>query len=105
MPSQVTARLSAARRQRFVGRDSEKSLFHNLLTAPELPFQVLHVYGPGGVGKTTLLREFTSLAEQNNIPAFYLDARNLEPTKRSRRSMAGCARFSCPNSTRTPSSF
>jgi len=80
MPSQVTARLSAARRQRFVGRDSEKSLFRNLLTAPELPFQVLHVYGPGGVGKTMLLREFTSLAEQNKIPAFYLDARNLEPS-------------------------
>lgn len=83
MPSQVTERLSAARRQRFVGRDGEKLLFHRALASTELPFQVLHVFGPGDVGKTTLLREFALIAEQAKIPAFYLDVRNLEPSPES----------------------
>ena len=79
MPGRVTERLSAARRKRFVGRAGERTVFASALAASELPFQVLHLYGPGGVGKTTLLGEFASLAEQKKIPAFYLDARNLEP--------------------------
>jgi hypothetical protein len=80
MPGRVTERLSAARRKRFVGRAGERTVFQSALTASELPFQVLHLYGPGGVGKTTLLGEFVSLAEQEKTPAYYLDARNLEPT-------------------------
>ncbi len=79
MASRVTERLSAARRQRFVGREDEKSLFQNALASADLPFHILHVFGPGGVGKTSLLREFAAIAEQARVPAFYLDARNLEP--------------------------
>lgn len=83
MPPQVLERLSAARRQRFVGRDDEKSLFDSALMAPVLSFQVLYVFGPGGIGKTTLLREFAQRAEQAHIPAYYIDARNLEPSPES----------------------
>jgi hypothetical protein len=79
MPSRVTDRLSAARRQRFVGRDAECTLFTVALATAELPVQVLHIFGPGGVGKTTLLREFSHLAEQAQVPAHYLDARNFDP--------------------------
>jgi RecA/RadA recombinase len=71
-------RLRAARHARFVGRAAEKAQFEAALAAPELPYFVLHLYGPGGVGKTTLLREFALLAEQRGGAAAYLDARNIE---------------------------
>ncbi|MDE3089364.1 MAG: ATP-binding protein, partial [Chloroflexota bacterium] len=83
MASRVMERLSTARRQRFVGRDGERALFQSALSATALPFQVFHIFGPGGVGKTTLLREFALIAADSRIPAFYLDARNLEPSPES----------------------
>jgi hypothetical protein len=72
-------RLAAARRQRFVGRTTERALFQSALAAPELPFVVLHLFGPGGVGKTTLLREFAYSASQLQARSIYLDSRNIEP--------------------------
>lgn len=36
--------------------------------------------GRGGVGKTTLLKEFAGLAETAGIPAIRLDGRNIEPS-------------------------
>jgi hypothetical protein len=83
MTTRVTERLSAARRQRFVGRDGERALFQGALASAELAFHVLYIFGPGGVGKTTLLREFAAMAEQANTSTFYLDARNLEPSPES----------------------
>jgi hypothetical protein len=78
MPSSLAERLNVARRSRFVGREAERALFEMALSAADLPFYVLHVYGPGGVGKTTLLKEFLALSEQAHVPAFYIDARNLD---------------------------
>jgi replication-associated recombination protein RarA len=43
-------------------------------------FHVLHLFGPGGVGKTSLLGEFAILCEQAGVPAYYLDGRNVEPS-------------------------
>ncbi|MDQ3707056.1 MAG: ATP-binding protein [Chloroflexota bacterium] len=80
MTSRLADRLVAARRRRFVGRDNERELFRSALAAPELPFVLLHVYGPGGVGKTTLLKEFLAIAAEMGIPALYLDARNVDPS-------------------------
>ncbi|HEX2078764.1 MAG TPA: ATP-binding protein [Longimicrobium sp.] len=79
MSSRLADRLGALRRQRFVGRESERALFRSALGAPHLPFNVLHVYGPGGVGKTTLLREFAVLAAEAGATAAQLDVRNVEP--------------------------
>lgn len=73
-------RLASARHRRFVGRDAERALFTSLLDAPEPAGQVLHVYGPGGVGKSTLLREFLRTARERGIPSVLVDARNVEPT-------------------------
>src|SRR5512146_1369698 len=73
-------RVSEARRSRFVGRAAELALFQSALAAEELPFYLLCLFGPGGIGKTTLLREFAHLCDQYAIPTFYLDARNLEPS-------------------------
>jgi hypothetical protein len=80
MSSRLADRLAAARRRRFIGRTAELTLLELALTAEELPFFVLYVYGPGGLGKTSLLSQFARLAEQLQVPAYTLDARNVEPT-------------------------
>ena len=80
MSSRLADRLGALRRQRFVGRDDERTLFRFALSAHTPPFNVLHVVGPGGVGKTTLLREFAEEAERAGAAAWQLDARNLDPS-------------------------
>jgi len=76
MRSHLAEHLIAARRHRFIGRTQELKLFQSALAAPELPFHILHIYGPGGVGKTTLLEELIRVCEQHQTPAIYLDARN-----------------------------
>jgi hypothetical protein len=80
MSPDLADRLSAERRRKFVGRVAERDLFRSALAADDPPFNVLYVFGSGGVGKTTLLREFASICEEVGVPASYLDARNLEPS-------------------------
>ena len=55
-------------------------MFRAAAQAPEPPFVVLFVYGPGGVGKTSLLGEFARLAHEVGVPAIRLDGRSLEPS-------------------------
>jgi len=78
MSTSLLDRLEAARRQRFVGRSAERALFQSALTTTEPPFSVLYLFGAGGVGKTTLLREFAHLATQAGARTVQLDARNIE---------------------------
>jgi hypothetical protein len=78
--SRLADRLSAARRRRFIGRAAEQALFQSAVSAAELPFYVLHVHGPGGVGKTSLLNQFGQLARQAGAAVCSLDGRNFEPT-------------------------
>lgn len=78
--SRLADRLSAARHNRFIGRAAELALFQSALDADELPFYLLLVHGPGGVGKTSLLGQFSQLAEQAGAAVWRLDARNFEPT-------------------------
>ena len=49
---------------RFVGRAAELELFRGALEAPEPPFSVLWIHGPGGVGKTTLLGALADVAAE-----------------------------------------
>jgi hypothetical protein len=67
-----------ARHNRFVGREGELSVFEFALRAEALPFYVIHIYGPGGVGKTTLLQEFALVSERYGARSIYLDARNID---------------------------
>lgn len=73
MASRLSGRLDAARRRRFVGRAAERDLFGAAIAATELPFNVLYVFGLGGVGMTSLLRELGYVCERADIPAGYLD--------------------------------
>lgn len=78
MTTSLFEKLEMARRQKFVGRSSERELIREALTAEELPFVLLYLFGPGGVGKTSLLREARYLAGQNQIAACLLDGRDLD---------------------------
>ena len=56
MSPSLAEHLKQARHARFVGREGELNLFSSTIRAEHLPFFVLHIFGPGGVGKTTLLQ-------------------------------------------------
>jgi DNA polymerase III delta prime subunit len=76
-------RLSAERQRRFVGRNLELKLFEQAIASKDLPFHILYVFGPGGVGKTTLIRQFSRVCEQSNIRTITVEGRSLEPTAAS----------------------
>jgi hypothetical protein len=80
----VTLTLSDTLRQNLragvVGRTVERDVFARALCADALPFHVIHVHGPGGVGKTTLLHEFEALAADAGVPATLLDLRDVDTT-------------------------
>jgi energy-coupling factor transporter ATP-binding protein EcfA2 len=78
--SRLADRLKLLRQRQFVGRAAELALFERALAADEPPFALLHVYGPGGVGKTTLLKAFAQLAEQHGARVISVDAREAEAT-------------------------
>ena len=67
--SRLATRLTLARQRRFVGREAERDLFQRALVAPDLPFAILYIYGPGGIGKTTLLGESLLASERAEVPA------------------------------------
>ncbi|MFQ5419528.1 MAG: ATP-binding protein, partial [Anaerolineae bacterium] len=79
MPS-LAERLEAARRQQFEGRVSEREMIREALQADELPFVLLSIFGAGGVGKTSLLREAAYVASQLEVKTILLDGRELEPS-------------------------
>ena len=73
-------RLEQARRRRFVGRETERELTRAALTTPDLPFFVLYVFGPGGVGKTSLLHEFAHIGRDAGLPVAQVDGRQFDPS-------------------------
>ena len=78
MTPSLADRLTEARHARFVGRNGELSVFESALSADSLPFFIFHIFGPGGVGKTTLLQEFALLSEQYGARPVYIDARHMD---------------------------
>ncbi|RUT03545.1 hypothetical protein DSM106972_051840 [Dulcicalothrix desertica PCC 7102] len=83
MPSSLLGRLNAERNRRFVGRVQELALFQNTIASTELPINILYIYGPGGVGKTSLCAQFMQLCEQVNCDYLSIEARNLEAAPES----------------------
>lgn len=80
MNSSFMNRLDAVRRDQFVGRQKERDLIKTALVKEETPFFLLYVFGSGGVGKSSLLREAGYMASQLQIPVYLIDGRNIEPS-------------------------
>lgn len=77
----VSDRLSEGARRSFVGRQTELNALRAAVQAPELPFMVAFIHGPGGIGKSGLIAAAGgSLGPGVRYVA--LDGREIEPTPR-----------------------
>ena len=64
-PTSIQDVLKTRQRDVFVGREEHLALFQrNLKLPPEDRRFIFNIWGQGGVGKSTLLRQFRMLAEQ-----------------------------------------
>jgi len=82
-PATLGDRLLLARRANFVGREAECARFARMLAGDAEA--VWFLYGPGGIGKTTLLAELAQRAEAAGRIVLEIDARDLAPTPASWR--------------------
>lgn len=71
--------IRAARAELFVGRTAELSLFREAVAAQTLPFHVLYLWGPGGVGKTALTLAFRDVCDEEGVGYHRLDGRDVAP--------------------------
>jgi len=72
-PSPLARRLQAARQRAFIGREREVEAFKAALDDAARPFTLLFVTGPGGIGKTSLLRRFAHEAHEAGRTVVELD--------------------------------
>lgn len=70
--------LQQQRKKNFVGRHTELEFFSGLLKQEQPAFHLLYIYGPGGQGKTTLLKQFADQCKESSVPFFTLDCRYIE---------------------------
>ena len=83
MASSLAALRNLARHEAFVGRAREIAEFRSALAGSRLPFHVMYIFGPGGVGKTALLGEFEYFCRKASTPVVRIDGRNFEPSPES----------------------
>jgi hypothetical protein len=75
----LAARLENRDRDRFTGRQSEVAFLGRCLDSEDPPACVVHVCGPGGIGKSSLLREVARRARELGRTVVTLDGRELGP--------------------------
>ncbi|MEM7371367.1 MAG: ATP-binding protein [Bacteroidota bacterium] len=73
----LSDRLKKARNQSFAGREKEIELFKQLAFSPSNYF-LLFLHGPGGQGKTVLLRKFRDICSQRKLTYLLMDGREQE---------------------------
>ena len=78
MPATLAERLAWRDEQHFVGREPELEFFDSLFVE-EPTHQVVLVHGPGGIGKSTLLREVARRAEKRGYRPTLVEGRELAP--------------------------
>jgi hypothetical protein len=78
--SNIGERLRVARRRAFVGRSAELRLFRSALEDRAESFAVLFITGPGGVGKSALLRRFADEAADAGYAVVEVDGLTGAPT-------------------------
>ena len=84
-------RLAARDREEFVGREAELAFFDGLL-GDNPAANVVLVHGPGGIGKSTLLREVARRAQERGRNARLVEGREISPVPEHLESMlAGVA--------------
>src|SRR5579884_1750360 len=74
----LAGRLAKRDEERFFGREAELSYLDRCLTSHP-PACVVFVHGPGGIGKSTLLREFERRARAQGWEPFHVEGRELSP--------------------------
>src|SRR5947209_2456467 len=74
----LAARLASRDRDRFVGRSAELCFLERCLDE-DPPASVVLIHGPGGIGKSTLLRELARRAEARGYDTFFVEGRELPP--------------------------
>ena len=78
-PRTISERLAEAAKSTFVGRKTERSLISNAVESAELPFMVAFMHGPGGIGKSRLIR--AALSDSGpEVRSYIMDCREIEPT-------------------------
>jgi hypothetical protein len=75
----LAARLEDRDRSRFTGRNAEIVFLDQCLDSDDPPASVVHICGPGGIGKSTLLREAARHARERGINVVTIDGRELGP--------------------------
>ncbi|MGW0606161.1 AAA family ATPase [Streptomyces sp. NPDC002640] len=85
----LAERLRWARERAFVGRRRELALFRDALAGAAGAPAVLHVHGPGGVGKSTLLRRFADESRDAGRPVVEVNGRLIDPSPAGFRAEAG----------------
>jgi hypothetical protein len=74
----LAARVADRDRLRFVGREPELAFLERCLDDPPAASVVL-IHGPGGIGKSMLLRELARRATERGYEQFFVEGRDLPP--------------------------
>ncbi|MER5479589.1 AAA family ATPase [Streptomyces sp. NPDC002734] len=76
----LAERLRWARERAFVGRSAQLAVFREALAGGDGAPAVIYVHGPGGVGKSTLLRRFADESRDAGRPVVEVNGRLVDPS-------------------------
>ncbi|HEX6359639.1 ATP-binding protein [Actinophytocola sp.] len=88
----LAARLAAARAGALVGREPERAVLDRMLSGAADAPVVAYLHGPGGIGKSSLLRYAAGQAEFAGRRVVHVDARFLDADPRRLEEAAALAR-------------